>query len=135
MYRSIPHMQIKPALRIFWNTKMTNEIFKTFLKLNWLTGSPPKFDTLLASWYPTYMQSFLISHSSCADQYGDMSADTHIHTYTNTPRAGVQLVSNTSINISYCVSVLRLRTIINQSPFVNNDCFCCLYADPGIVCT
>ena len=44
---------------------------------NWVTGSPPKFDTLLASWYPTYMQSFIISHSSCVEQYGDMSSDGH----------------------------------------------------------
>ena len=29
------------------------------------TGSPPKCDTLLASWYPRYMQSFIISLSSC----------------------------------------------------------------------
>ena len=43
------------------------------------TGSSPKFDTLLASWYPTYMQIFIISHSSCAEQYGDMSADTQTH--------------------------------------------------------
>ena len=67
---------------------------KNVLKFNWVTGSPPKFDTLLASWYPTYMQSFIISHSSCAEQYGDMSADrlthacmhahTHTHTHTHT---------------------------------------------------
>ena len=50
------------------------------IKCNWVTGSPPKFDTLLAVWYRTYMQSFIISHSSCAEQYGDMSPDTHTHT-------------------------------------------------------
>ena len=55
--------------------------------------------------YPTCMQSFIISHSSRAEQYGDMSADTRIHSRTHTnkpPRAGVQLVGHTSIKISYC---------------------------------
>ena len=47
------------------------------IKCNWVTGSPPKFDTLLAVWYRTYMQSFIISHSPCAEQYGNMSSDTH----------------------------------------------------------
>ena len=49
-----------------------------------------------------YMQSFIISHSSCADQYGDMSADTQTHSHTHThshtnkpPKAGVQLVGYT----------------------------------------
>ena len=46
-----------------------------------LIGSPPKFDTLLASWYPTYMQSFIISHSSCTEQYGDMSLERHSLTH------------------------------------------------------
>ena len=55
-----------------------------FKKCNWITRSPPKYDTLLASWYPTYMQSLIISHSSCAEQYGDMSADTETHTLTRT---------------------------------------------------
>ena len=46
------------------------------------------------------MHSFLISHSSCAEQYGDMSSDTHTHTHTiKPPTAGVQLVGHTSINI------------------------------------
>ena len=57
---------------------------KTLLKFNWVTGSPPKFETLLSSWYSTCMQSFIISHSSCAEQYGDMSADTQTHTQTHT---------------------------------------------------
>ena len=54
-----------------------------------------------------YMQSFIISHSSCAEQYGDMSADTQTHTHTRThthtikpPTAGVQLVGHTSIKYS-----------------------------------
>ena len=70
-----------------------------FFKFNWVTGSPPKFDTLLASWYPTYMQSFTISHSSCGEQYGDMSSDglTHSHTI-KPPTAGVQVVGHTSNN-------------------------------------
>ena len=50
-----------------------NNTIKRFFKFNWVTESPPKFDTLLASWYPTCLQSFIISHSSCAEQYGDMS--------------------------------------------------------------
>ena len=29
------------------------------------------------------MQSFIISHSSCAEQYGDMSPDTHTHARTH----------------------------------------------------
>ena len=47
------------------------------------------------------MQSFIISHSSCAEQYGDMSSNTLKHTHTHTikpPTAGVQLVGHTSIN-------------------------------------
>ena len=73
---------------------------KKIVKLQNLIGSPPKFDTLLAVWYPTYMQSFIISHSSCAEQYGDMSSDTQTHSHTHTikpPTAGVQLVGHTSI--------------------------------------
>ena len=77
--------------------------FLNVLKFNWVTGSPPKFDTLLASWYPTYMQSFIISHSSCAEQYGDMSADTQTHSHTNKPpTAGAQLVGHTSIKKIIC---------------------------------
>ena len=57
---------------------------KRVLQFNLVSGSPPKVDTLLASWYPTYMQSFIISHSTCAEQYGDMSADTQTHTHTDT---------------------------------------------------
>ena len=45
--------------------------------------SPPNVDTLLASWYSTYMQSFIISHSSYAEQYGDMSSNTQTHTFTH----------------------------------------------------
>ena len=52
-----------------------------FFNLLNLIGSLPKFDTMLASWYPTYMQSFIISHSSCAEQYGDMSSDRLAHTH------------------------------------------------------
>ena len=54
----------------------------------------------------TYMQSFIISHSSCAEQYGDMSADTQSHTYIHThshtnkpPTVGVRLVGHTSIKL------------------------------------
>ena len=54
------------------------------------------------------MQSFIISHSSSAEQYGDMSADTqtrthrltHSHTF-EPPTAGVQLVGHSSKIISY----------------------------------
>ena len=79
-----------------------------FLKFNWITGSPPKFDTLLASWYPTYKQSFIISHSSCAEQYGDMSLERLTHTHTT---AGVQLhvVGHTSIIF---LSDIRIHNII-----------------------
>ena len=59
--------------RAIWRHVFGHKPVKTFFKFSWVTGSPPKFDTLLASWYPTYMQSFIISHSSCAEQYGDMS--------------------------------------------------------------
>ena len=57
----------------------------------------------------TYMQSFIISHSSCAKQYGDMFTDTQIHSLTHShspthtikpPWAGVQLVGHTSISIA-----------------------------------
>ena len=45
--------------------------------------------------------SFIISHSSCAEQYGDMSSDTQTHTHTiKPPTAGVQLVGHISVNKS-----------------------------------
>ena len=47
---------------------------------------------------PEYMQSFIISHSSCAEQYGDMSSDTQIHSHTIKPlTAGVRQVGHTSL--------------------------------------
>ena len=54
------------------------------------------------------MQSFINSNSSCAEQYGDMFADTQTHSHTNKPpMAGVQLVGHNSINCPitswYCV--------------------------------
>ena len=64
---------------VFGQTHSRTHTHKT---LN-VAGSPPKFDTLLASWYPTYMQSFIISHSSCDEQYGDMSSDRLTRTHTN----------------------------------------------------
>ena len=80
--------------------KQRKQILKRFLNL---IGSLPKFDTLLASRYLAYMQSFVISHSSCAEQYSDMSSDTQTHSHTHAPTikpptAGVQLVSHTSNN-------------------------------------
>ena len=45
-----------------------NKFFKHLIGS--LHGSPPKFDTLLASLYPTYMHSL-------AEQYGDMYSDEH----------------------------------------------------------
>ena len=70
-------------------------------KFNWATGSPPKFDTLMASWYPTrYMRSFRISHSSCGEQYGDTSSDTQTYSHTiRPPTAGVWQVSHISITL------------------------------------
>ena len=61
-----------------------NNTISNFLKMNWVIGSPPKFDTLLASLYLTYMHSFIISHSSCAEQYGDMSSEGLTHSDTHT---------------------------------------------------
>ena len=96
-----------------WYVKQRKKM-SNVLKFNWVTGSPPKFETLLASWYPTYMQSFIISHSSCAEQYGDMSADTQIHTLTiKPPTAGVQLVVHTCIRVykrhaCLCITCLSL---------------------------
>ena len=58
-----------------------------------LNGSPPKFDTLLASWYLTYMQGFIISHSSCVEQYGDMSSDTHTQLNGSPPKFDTLLAS------------------------------------------
>ena len=58
----------------------THKNTKHFFKFNWVTGSPPTFYRLLASWYPTYMHIVIISYSSCADQYGDMSSDGHKQT-------------------------------------------------------
>ena len=41
-----------------------------------------------------YVQSFIISHPSCAEQYGDMSSDTQTHSHRiKQPAAGVQLVT------------------------------------------
>ena len=66
------------------------------LTINWVTGSPPQCDILLAVLYPTYYvyivgsivpdilgKSFIVSHSSCAEQYGNMTADTNIHSLTH----------------------------------------------------
>ena len=61
------------------------------------------------------MQRFIITHSSCAEQYGDMSADTHTHTHTHShtnkpPTAGIQLVGHTSINIECDIGIRRVQT-------------------------
>ena len=60
---------------------------------------------------------FIISHSPCAEQYGDMSADTQTHSLTPThphtikpPTAGVQLVGHTSKTNLYPFSAdIRLK--------------------------
>ena len=83
MYRSIPHMQIKPTLR------------------------------------------FIISHSSCAEQYGDMYANTqihphthtHTHSHTNKPlTAGVQLVGHTSTTLLFAASLASTGTTYSTLP-------------------
>ena len=65
-----------------------------FFLFNWFTGSPPKFDTLLVSWYPRYMQSFIISHPSCAEQYGNMSSDRLTHTHKKPLKIGLNLIGS-----------------------------------------
>ena len=53
------------------------------------------------------MQSFIMSHSSCAEQYGAMSSDTQIHTHTiKPPTDGFQLVVHTSNSITYWTRLL-----------------------------
>ena len=49
-----------------------NFIHKNVFKFNWVTGSPPKFDALLASWYPTRHTCKV-----CAEQNGDMYSEGH----------------------------------------------------------
>ena len=97
-----------------------NLFLKRFLKCNWVTGSPPKFDTLLASWYPTYIQSFIISLSPCAEQYGDMSSDTQTHSHTiKPPTAGVRQVGHTSINYLLCICCVSLSLqMLSKSPII-----------------
>ena len=52
------------------------------------------------------MQSFIVSHSSCAEQYGDMSSDTQTHSHTiKPPTAGVRQVGHTSIILVLLLSV------------------------------
>ena len=96
---------------------------KTFFKCNWVTGSPPKFDTLWASWYLTYMQSFIISHSSCAEKYGDMSSDTQTHSPTiKLPTAGVRQLGHTSIIpilLAYTIIPILLADTIRQRYRIN----------------
>ena len=65
----------------------------------------------------THMHSFIISHTSCAEQFGDMSSETqthsHTHSHTNKPPpAGVQLVGYTSTNISI-FSPLQPRAFVS----------------------
>ena len=100
---TVLHPTKKLGLCLGWYDHLMAFYKATF---NWVTWSPPKFDTLLASWYPK--ESFMISHSSCAEQYGDMSSDRHTHSHTiKPPTAGVRQVGHTSImfliNISMCV--------------------------------
>ena len=114
--------------RVFGQTRRKHD----FVLFNCVTGSPPTFDTLLASRYPTYMQSFIISDSSCAEQYGDICLRTDSlarsltlplsHSLTRSlahslnrslahsltikpPTAGVQLVGHTSKipTLIYCM--------------------------------
>ena len=104
----------------------------TFLKrllnlIYWVSGSPTTFDTVLASWYPTFMQSFILSHSSCDEQYGDMSSDTHTHLYTiKPPTAGVRQVGHTSIHFVIKSVLLQLVLLLcalcdcKAMPFVYN---------------
>ena len=71
------------------------------------------------------MQSFIISHSSCAEQYGDMSADTqtHSHTHSHTikpPTARVKLVGHTSINYDYRTYRYNSDSFL-QNRFITSD--------------
>ena len=86
-----------------------------------LIGSPQKFDTWLASCYPTYMQSFIISHSSCAEQYGDMFSDTQTHSLTHTQLNHQWLVSDKSAipvkhifitDVHRCMSVILTNLVL-----------------------
>ena len=78
-FRNQPFIMRRAIWRhVFGQTQKTQICFQFHL----VTGSSPKFDTLLASWYPTYMQSFIISHSSYAEQYGDMSSNRLTHSLT-----------------------------------------------------
>ena len=103
--------------------------FLNVLKFNWVTGSPPKLYTLLASWYPTYMQSFIISHSSCAEQYGDIVSLTHTLTHklaTNSwcPTSRPYQYKCDVLNLESCQSVGGNRTDFLQfhgPPAVSSD--------------
>ena len=103
---------VYPALRIFWNTNWKIEFVNVF-----------KFFTHCWQYGTQHTCSFIISHSSCAEQYGNMSSDTQTHTHTHShtikpPTAGVQLVGHTSINLTnattQCISLNNTSDSSNQ---------------------
>ena len=80
------------------------------------------------------MHSFILSHSSCAEQYGDMSSDTHTHSYTiKPPTAGVRQVGHTSIHFVIKSVLLQLVLLLcalcdcKAMPFVYNIHANCQY--------
>ena len=91
-------------LMVFWNTKWQIKFLKRFLKCNWVTGSPPKFDKSLASWYPTYIlvhakfhnQPFIMRRAIWRHVFGQTNSSTHSHTI-KPPTAGVRQLGHTSI--------------------------------------
>ena len=74
-----------------WSAMSVNSLNKTIKRFENLIGSLGHHQNLTHCWhYGTRhnMQSFIIIHSSCAEQYGDISSDTDslIHTQLNHQR-------------------------------------------------
>ena len=86
-----------------------------FLICNWGTGSPPQFETLLASFYPAYIQSVIISHSACAEQYGDMSSQTQTHALTQTQLNHQLVVSDKSAILMRAIAASMEEMSIYQN--------------------
>ena len=93
-----------------------NCAFKTFLKFNWVTGSPPKFDTvgiMVPDMHAKFHnQPFIMRRAIWRHVFGHTLTDSFTHSHTvKPPTAGVQLVGHTSINVfiyGACLNAFRL---------------------------
>ena len=103
----------------FPNVRVTNVIrIVTYYTLppvespdsSWMTRSQRTRRRDKDLWHPTYMHSFIISHSSCAEQYMATCLRTNRLTHSHTikpPTAGVRHVGHTSIACVYLIKCIR----------------------------